>query len=78
MAKMFKFNEDALKSIQEGIKKLARAVTVTLGPKGRNVVIKKSFGETVQNHYGHFFEVEQAAFSKAVTDWERKRYFERI
>ena len=44
MAKMFKFNQDALKAIQDGIRKLAKAVIVTLGPKGRNVVIKKSFG----------------------------------
>lgn len=44
MAKMFQFKQHALKSIQEGISKLAKAVIVTLGPKGRNVVIKKSFG----------------------------------
>jgi len=40
--------------------------------------VKKAFGESVQNHYSHFFEVEQMTFTKAVTDWERKRYFERI
>jgi glutamine synthetase len=39
---------------------------------------KRTFGEDVVEHYTHFFEVEQAAFDKAVTDWERKRYFERI
>lgn len=39
---------------------------------------KQTFGENVVEHYTHFFEVEQAAFDKAVTDWERKRYFERI
>jgi len=39
---------------------------------------KQVFGEEVVNHYTHFFEVEQTAFEKAVTDWERKRYFERI
>jgi len=39
---------------------------------------KKTFGADVVEHYTHFYEVEQAAFDKAVTDWERKRYFERI
>ncbi len=36
------------------------------------------FGADVVEHYTHFFRVEQAAFDKAVTDWERQRYFERI
>jgi glutamine synthetase len=40
--------------------------------------IKDSFGETVQKHYSHFFRSEQQAFDTTVTDWERKRYFERI
>lgn len=39
---------------------------------------KRTFGADVVEHYTHFFEVEQAAFDKVVTDWERKRYFERI
>jgi glutamine synthetase len=29
-------------------------------------------------HYAHFFQTEQNTFNGAVTDWERKRYFERI
>ena len=41
MAKMLQFNQEALKSILEGIKKLSRAVAATMGPKGRNVVINK-------------------------------------
>jgi glutamine synthetase len=36
------------------------------------------FGNDVVDHYTHFFRVEQTAFDNAVTDWERKRYFERI
>lgn len=39
---------------------------------------KAAFGEEVVKHYTHFFETEQKAYNKAVTDWERKRYFERI
>src|SRR5580693_9517656 len=44
MAKMLQFNEEALKSILKGVKTLSRAVIVTLGPKGRNVVINKGYG----------------------------------
>ncbi|MFT6359635.1 MAG: glutamine synthetase [Saprospiraceae bacterium] len=40
--------------------------------------VKKAFGKQVQAHYSHHFKMEQAAYEKAVTDWERKRYFERI
>ncbi|KAA3616738.1 MAG: glutamine synthetase [Calditrichaeota bacterium] len=40
--------------------------------------IKKAFGDEVVGHYTHFFRSEQEAFENAVTDWERKRYFERI
>jgi len=39
---------------------------------------KKAFGEDVVEHYAHFFRTEVAAYDKAVTDWELKRYFERI
>ncbi|MBI3358211.1 MAG: glutamine synthetase [Nitrospirae bacterium] len=39
---------------------------------------KKAFGEEVVAHYLHFFKTEQEAYDKAVTDWERQRYFERI
>src|SRR5438067_157178 len=43
-AKMVKFNRDARDAILKGVNILADAVTVTLGPKGRNVVLDKSFG----------------------------------
>jgi glutamine synthetase len=39
---------------------------------------KNAFGEDVVEHYAHFFRTEQSAFNSAVTDWERRRYFERI
>jgi glutamine synthetase len=39
---------------------------------------KAAFGAEVVEHYTHFFRTEQAAFDGAVTDWERRRYFERI
>ncbi len=44
MAKILKFNEDARRGLETGVNKLADAVKVTLGPKGRNVVLDKKFG----------------------------------
>jgi chaperonin GroEL len=44
MPKIIKFNEDARRSLERGVDKLADAVKVTLGPRGRNVVIDKKFG----------------------------------
>jgi chaperonin GroEL len=44
MAKIIAFDQDARESIRRGVSKLARAVKVTLGPKGRNVILQKSFG----------------------------------
>jgi chaperonin GroEL len=44
MAKVLKFDEDARRSLEAGVNKLADAVKVTLGPKGRNVVLDKKFG----------------------------------
>jgi len=44
MAKQILFSEDARKAIMKGIAQAARAVKVTLGPKGRNVVIERSYG----------------------------------
>ena len=44
MTKMLKFDEEARRGLEAGVDKLADAVKVTLGPKGRNVVIGKKFG----------------------------------
>ena len=44
MAKLLQYNEEARRSILEGVVKLSDAVKVTLGPRGRNVVIDKKFG----------------------------------
>ena len=44
MAKQLKYSEEARRSILSGVEQLARAVKVTLGPKGRNVCIDKKFG----------------------------------
>ena len=44
MAKEIKYGVDARKALEAGVNKLADTVRVTLGPKGRNVVLDKSFG----------------------------------
>lgn len=44
MSKIIAYGEDARKSLQKGIDQLADTVKITLGPKGRNVVLDKKFG----------------------------------
>ena len=44
MGKMLEFDEHARRAMERGVNQLADTVKVTLGPKGRNVVIAKSFG----------------------------------
>ncbi|MDJ0652005.1 MAG: chaperonin GroEL [Simkaniaceae bacterium] len=52
MPKMMQFNETALKSILKGVQTLAKTVVVTLGPKGRNVVINKGLGTPLSTKDG--------------------------
>lgn len=47
MAKQIKFNEEARQAMKRGVDKLANAVKVTLGPKGKNVVLDKGYGSPV-------------------------------
>ena len=52
MAKNIIFGEDARKALQQGVDKLADAVKVTLGPKGRNVVLDKKYGSPLITNDG--------------------------
>src|SRR5699024_5784288 len=52
MAKDIKFSEDARQSLLKGVDTLANAVKVTLGPKGRNVVLDKQFGSPLITNDG--------------------------
>jgi len=52
MAKQIKFDEDARKRVKKGIDKVAAAVRVTLGPKGRNVVLDRGFGSPIVTNDG--------------------------
>jgi len=53
MAKQITYSEDARRSILQGVEKLAKAVRVTLGPKGRNVILEKKFGSPAITKDGH-------------------------
>jgi chaperonin GroEL len=46
-AKMLKFNEEARRALERGVNKVANAVKVTLGPKGRNVVLDRKWGAPI-------------------------------
>jgi chaperonin GroEL len=46
-AKMLKFNEEARRALERGVNKVANAVRVTLGPKGRNVVLDRKWGAPI-------------------------------
>jgi len=50
MPKLLSFNEEARRALERGVDKIANAVKITLGPKGRNVVLEKSWGSpTITN-----------------------------
>ncbi len=44
----------------------------------RSELARSAFGAGVVEHYAHFFSTEAEAYRRAVTDWERERYFERV
>lgn len=52
MAKQIKFGDDARQKLLKGVEKLAQAVKITLGPKGRNVVLSKSYGSPLVTNDG--------------------------
>jgi chaperonin GroEL len=52
MAKILSFDEDARRALERGVDKLANTVKVTLGPRGRNVVLDKSYGAPVITNDG--------------------------
>jgi glutamine synthetase len=55
-----------------------RTLSEALGLFANSEFNQRTLGADVVEHYTHFFRTEQAAYDKAVTDWERRRYFERI
>ena len=55
-AKVMKFGDDARSSLKEGIDVLANTLKVTLGPRGRNVIVDKKFGPPQVNSSCSFFQ----------------------
>jgi glutamine synthetase len=72
--KIFKGDIYAAKSLPHVPHSLREAIDVFES----SAFAQNAFGSDVMEHYVHHFRKEQAAYDRAVTDWERKRYFERI
>ena len=68
MAKQLKYGADARQKLQSGVDQLADAVSTTLGPKGRNVGLEKSWGAPTITNDG----------SNIVRDFELKDRFENM
>jgi glutamine synthetase len=64
--------------VAEELEHVPRTLEEATGNFENSEFAKTSFGEDVVEHYAHFFHTEVGAYHKAVTDWERQRYFERI
>jgi len=62
----------------KGLPHVPRSLAEATEQFANSKFVKKTFGEKVVEHYTHHFNMEQNAYNQSVTDWERKRYFERI
>jgi glutamine synthetase len=62
----------------QGLPQVPRTLHEAIDAFERSTFARQTFGDEVVDHYLHFFKTEQAAYDKAVTDWERARYFEQI
>lgn len=60
------------------IEQVPQSLTEAVKRFSNSTFVEKTFGSEVVEHYTHHFNMELQAFEKSVTDWERKRYFERI
>ena len=66
-AKNIKYKDEARQNVLKGVKALAAAVKVTLGPKGRNVAIEKSFGSPQITKDGVILRCQQEDLVKKIT-----------
>ncbi len=60
------------------VRRVPRSLSVSTDAFAKSEFTRRVFGDDVVAHYEHFFRTEQAAYDRAVTDWERRRYFEQI
>ena len=75
MPKLIAFDEQARRSLEKGMNQLADAVRVTLGPKGRNVVLEKKWGAPTITNDGVSIakEIElEDPFEKVVPSWSKR------
>ena len=68
MVKDIKYNVEARELLKEGVDALSNAVKVTLGPKGRNVIIDKKFGAPIG-----MGDQDRARIMVAIVDWNTRR-----
>lgn len=57
---------------------VSRTLSEAIGRFASSEFARRAFGDSVVEHYLHYFSTEDQAYGRAVTDWERERYFERI
>ena len=70
MAKQLLYGEDARRSMLRGVEQLAKAVKITLGPKGRNVVLDKKFGApTISREEFATMDRQHFQFDELYTGW---------
>lgn len=62
----------------EGLPRVPATLREATANLEKSEFARHAFGEDVIAHYLHFFKTEQGAYDRAVTDWERRRYFEQI
>ena len=61
-----------------GLAALPRSLPEAVERFASSDFVRRALGEEVVEHYAHFYRMEQEAFEAAVTDWERRRYFEQV
>ena len=64
--------------VAEGLPEVPKSLREATDLFASSEFAKIAFGADVVEHHTHFFRTDHAAYDVAVTDWERKRYFERI
>ncbi|MCA9906751.1 MAG: glutamine synthetase, partial [Anaerolineae bacterium] len=62
----------------QGLPQVPRTLHEAIDAFAGSSFARATFGDDVVEHYLHFFKMEQAAYDRAVTNWERARYFEQI
>ena len=62
----------------KNLPRVPHTLNESVGQFGASQFVRSAFGNEVVDHYCHFYAEEVKAYQATVTDWEHKRYFERI